>query len=89
MFQSTSRYNRFLIHTHAFLQKGGLKSKRHVKRLLQAMRKSGAVQTKPVGKNKNYVYALKNKADGKEAASKAEAASKTEAAPMTLDSGAT
>ncbi|KAL3130585.1 hypothetical protein ABBQ38_008390 [Trebouxia sp. C0009 RCD-2024] len=50
-------------------EKAGLKSKRHTKRLLQSMRKAGAVQTKPVGKGQNYVYALKT--------SKTEAASKT------------
>ncbi len=42
------------------LQEAGLKSKRHVKLMLQSMRKAGAVQTKPVGKGQNYVYALRS-----------------------------
>lgn len=28
--------------------------------MLQAMRKAGAVQTKPMGKGQNYVYALRS-----------------------------
>lgn len=42
-----------------FLQEAGLKSKRHVKFMLQTMRKAGALQTKPAGKGKNYVYVLR------------------------------
>lgn len=54
---------------HLVMQKAGMKSKRHAKLLLQSMRKAGAVQTKPVGKGQNYVYALRTK--------KAEAATET------------
>ena len=43
------------------IQKAGVKSKRHTKHLLQSMRKAGAVQTKPVGKGQNFVYALRAK----------------------------
>lgn len=41
-------------------EEAGLKSKRHTKLMLQAMRKAGAVQTKPMGKGQNYVYALRS-----------------------------
>lgn len=41
------------------MQKAGVKSKRHTKQLLQAMRKAGAIQTKSIGKGQNYVYALR------------------------------
>lgn len=40
-------------------EEAGLKSKRHVKFMLQTMRKAGALQTKPAGKGKNYVYVLR------------------------------
>ena len=37
-----------------------MKSKRHCKILLQAMRKAGAVQTKPLGKGQNFGYTLRD-----------------------------
>lgn len=40
-------------------EEAGLKSKRHIKIMLQAMRKAGAVQTKPLGKGQNFVYSLR------------------------------
>jgi len=49
------------------LQEAGLKSKRHTKLMLQAMRKAGAVQTKPMGKGQNYVYALRSSPNKDEA----------------------
>lgn len=42
------------------LQEAGMKSKRHVKQLLNAMRKASVLQTKPMGKGKNYTYDLRN-----------------------------
>ena len=37
-----------------------MKSKRHCKILLQAMRKAGAVQTKPLGKGQNFGYTIRD-----------------------------
>lgn len=42
------------------LQTAGLRSKRHVKQLLNAMRQASVVQTRPMGKGKNYVYRLRD-----------------------------
>jgi hypothetical protein len=54
------------------LQEAGLKSKRHIKLMLQAMRKAGAVQTKPMGKGQNYVYALRSSPKKDEASNAAQ-----------------
>lgn len=52
-----------------------MKSKRHIKIMLQAMRKAGAVETKPSGKGQNFVYSLRTprkKAEVSDAASKSQ-----------------
>ncbi|DBA90497.1 hypothetical protein WJX77_003495 [Trebouxia sp. C0004] len=53
-------------------EEAGLKSKRHTKLMLQAMRKAGAVQTKPMGKGQNYVYALRSSPKKHEASNAAQ-----------------
>lgn len=57
-------------------EEAGLKSKRHIKIMLQAMRKAGAVQTKPLGKGQNFVYSLRTsrkKAEVSDTASQSQA----------------